>query len=247
MNSKLGSTSIVVFLLVFAFGVPMPASGRTTGGRWAISLKKVEALLISGEYKAARRIAVNTAKQMVDSMGPGQNAAYALGLTLAFRSVAEFGLDNRKDALWYWHVAINLHPDLENIDLSLYGKAGVFLADNKLLRSTECPLCLCQDDAGYSMHDPGPAAREVLPPKVRRKTRPTYPFAAKFFKISGPVAVQVIVQKDGSVSHPWVIESLSAPTMAYEVLETVKKWKFEPAQLNGEPVDVYYQLAVNFR
>jgi len=27
----------------------------------------------------------------------------------------------------------------------------------------------------------------------------------------------------------------------------MSKWKFEPATLNGEPVDVYYNLTVNFR
>jgi protein TonB len=28
--------------------------------------------------------------------------------------------------------------------------------------------------------------------------------------------------------------------------EAVKKWKFKPATLNGKPVDVYYNLTVNF-
>ncbi len=30
-------------------------------------------------------------------------------------------------------------------------------------------------------------------------------------------------------------------------VETVKKWKFKPATLNGEPVAVYYSLTVSFR
>ena len=28
--------------------------------------------------------------------------------------------------------------------------------------------------------------------------------------------------------------------------EAVKKWRFKPATLNGKPVDVYYNLTVNF-
>jgi periplasmic protein TonB len=30
-------------------------------------------------------------------------------------------------------------------------------------------------------------------------------------------------------------------------LDAVRQWKFEPATRAGEPVDVYYNLTVNFR
>jgi protein TonB len=30
-------------------------------------------------------------------------------------------------------------------------------------------------------------------------------------------------------------------------VEAVRTWRFRPATLNGRPVDVYYNLTVNFR
>jgi len=35
--------------------------------------------------------------------------------------------------------------------------------------------------------------------------------------------------------------------LSEEAVKAIKKWKFKPATLNGKPVDVYYNLTVNFR
>jgi TonB family protein len=32
-----------------------------------------------------------------------------------------------------------------------------------------------------------------------------------------------------------------------QALDAVRKWKFKPGTLNGQPVPVYYNLTVNFR
>jgi outer membrane biosynthesis protein TonB len=34
--------------------------------------------------------------------------------------------------------------------------------------------------------------------------------------------------------------------LADQAVEAVKQWKFKPATLNGEPVDVLFNLTVNF-
>ena len=37
------------------------------------------------------------------------------------------------------------------------------------------------------------------------------------------------------------------PALSLEAMTTVSQWEFEPATLNGEPVDIYFSLTVNFR
>jgi outer membrane biosynthesis protein TonB len=35
--------------------------------------------------------------------------------------------------------------------------------------------------------------------------------------------------------------------LSEKAVEAVRKWRFEPATLNGEPVAVYYNFTLNFR
>ncbi len=35
--------------------------------------------------------------------------------------------------------------------------------------------------------------------------------------------------------------------LSEEAVKAIKSWKFKAATLNGKPVDVYYNLTVNFR
>jgi hypothetical protein len=37
------------------------------------------------------------------------------------------------------------------------------------------------------------------------------------------------------------------PTMAYIALDALREWEFEPARLDGEPIESFYTLTVNFR
>jgi protein TonB len=57
--------------------------------------------------------------------------------------------------------------------------------------------------------------------------------------------VQAIVTKEGDVQDVKVLKGLPMGLDA-AAAEAVKKWKFKPATLNGKPVDVYYNLTVNF-
>jgi len=36
------------------------------------------------------------------------------------------------------------------------------------------------------------------------------------------------------------------PRLAFAVLDSLRRWKFRPAQLDGEPTEVRYQLEVDF-
>ncbi len=80
--------------------------------------------------------------------------------------------------------------------------------------------------------------REYDPP-------PQYTEIARKARIQGVVIVQAIVTKEGHVQDVKVLKGLPMG-LDNAAAEAVKKWKFKPATLNGKPVDVYYNLTVNF-
>jgi protein TonB len=73
---------------------------------------------------------------------------------------------------------------------------------------------------------------------------PVYPPLAKQARIQGVVRLNAIINKEG------LIEQLSAvsghPLLIPSALEAVKKWRYKPTLLNGEPVEVVTQIDVNF-
>jgi TonB family protein len=243
-SSRTAVITITTFIAL-TVGSASVSHGRTLAKTWAVSLKKAETLVISKKYGQARRITSRVVDEMVDVMGPGEKAAHALGMALSLRGLAEAGIGNIEDALWYWHVSLNIHPGLKNLDLSLFGEPGELLAANTLPEETHCSPCLHQ---GH--HDlvsaPGPAAGEVIPPVVHKNANLRYPFAAIHFQVHGAVVVQVVVGRNGTISHPRVLGGHTAPTLVYTTLETIRGWSFEPARLDGVPVNVYYNLIVNY-
>jgi protein TonB len=85
----------------------------------------------------------------------------------------------------------------------------------------------------------------VEPPVAIHDPRPVYPEMARQIRKGGLVIVQVVVEKDGSVTgvevlkpEPWGLTEAA--------VAAVERWRFEPAQLDGEPVAVYFQLTVRF-
>lgn len=75
---------------------------------------------------------------------------------------------------------------------------------------------------------------------------PEYTAEAKEARIQGVVIAQVIITKDGDVTDVKILKDLPMG-LGQQAQEALSKWKFEPATLNGEPVDVYYNLTLNFR
>jgi len=86
--------------------------------------------------------------------------------------------------------------------------------------------------------------KKELPNYVSRKAK--YPPEARKDKAQGIVFVQFIVEKNGSVSNPQVIQSVH-PKLDEEALRVVGTLKgFTPGKQNGEAVRCYYQIPVPF-
>ena len=86
---------------------------------------------------------------------------------------------------------------------------------------------------------------EVSAPVKLRAPQPQYTTIARQARIQGVVVVQVIVDKQGTVTKGVVLKGLPLG-LSESALAAIRQWKFKPALLNGEPVDVYYNWTVNF-
>lgn len=61
-----------------------------------------------------------------------------------------------------------------------------------------------------------------------------------------PVAVELLINPDGSVGEV-SLQSRPSPDVAKNVLEAVRKWRFQPAMLLGVPIGSKIQAKVEFR
>ncbi len=87
---------------------------------------------------------------------------------------------------------------------------------------------------------------EVLPPRAILKTDPQYTQEARDKGIQGVVVLQVVIDTTGGIKDVKVLKGLPAG-LEESAVEAIRAWRFEPATLKGNPVEVYYNLTINFR
>ena len=83
-------------------------------------------------------------------------------------------------------------------------------------------------------------------PRVVREVRADYTENARRRGISGDVILEIVVQRDGSVGEVTIKRGLEAG-LDSRAVEAVHQWRFQPARLQGAPVDVIVEVAVEFR
>jgi len=76
------------------------------------------------------------------------------------------------------------------------------------------------------------------------KTQPIYPPIAQATHTTGSVVLRAIISKTGTIENLTVE---SGPVMLRQAaLDGVKRWRYRPFLLNGEPTDVDTTITVNF-
>jgi periplasmic protein TonB len=85
----------------------------------------------------------------------------------------------------------------------------------------------------------------VKAPVAIDRVKPDYTDSARKAKITGTVIVEAIIDTNGNVRDVRVIKGLPMG-LGEQAEEAVKKWKFKPGTLNGEPVSVIFNLTVTF-
>jgi TonB family protein len=90
----------------------------------------------------------------------------------------------------------------------------------------------------------GTAGRMATPPTRLMSMAPVYPQEALRAGVSGVVQLQILVDRFGAVGRAVVLKS--APMLDMAALQSVLRWKFSAAQVNGQPVSTSLNTIVTF-
>lgn len=81
--------------------------------------------------------------------------------------------------------------------------------------------------------------------RVLHQERPVYPTLARMARIQGLVEVMITVDEAGRPSH---VAALSGPPQLHaEAIRCAQAWRFEPARMEGQPVQARFRLTLQFR
>jgi hypothetical protein len=185
---------------------------------WRDELRMVENDLRAEHYGHARKWSIKAINSMTDHLGTGDAAMYTLALTVAYRAMAEAGLQKTEEAHWYWHVATDLYPQLAAKDWSGFGEVGEWWAAQKTVDKTAADL-------------PDAVLIKRLEPKC--------PLSAIQGGYYQSVKVSAVIGDDGNPRCPRIVSQTKAPTLAYAALESLKQWQFQPGTAK-------YEVTMNF-
>lgn len=92
---------------------------------------------------------------------------------------------------------------------------------------------------------PVPVGGDVKSAKLIKSVAPVYPAMAKTQHVSGNVQIDALIDADGNVS---AMNVLSGPALLRQAaLQSLKQWKYEPAQLDGKPTPMHLTVTLQFR
>ncbi len=98
-----------------------------------------------------------------------------------------------------------------------------------------------RDSTSGPVQVPSKVADEYLVLRVE----PEYPESARAQHIQGPVVLQALVGKDGTVAK---LSTISGdPQLAAAATDAVTQWRFKPFLRNGSPEEFQTQITVSFR
>ena len=87
---------------------------------------------------------------------------------------------------------------------------------------------------------------DVKAPVVITRVEPMYPEEARRNHVAGIVIVEAVIDRNGDVGDVRVLKPLPFG-LDQAAVDAVKQWKFRPGTLAGEPVDVLFNLTINFK
>ena len=85
---------------------------------------------------------------------------------------------------------------------------------------------------------------QVQAAKIIAQPQPRILALARQARIQGNVVLHAIIDKDGRVGELQVVSG--HPLLVQAALEAVKNWRYQPTQLNGDPVEVDTTITVTF-
>jgi TonB family protein len=119
-----------------------------------------------------------------------------------------------------------------------------------LVHARKQPACL--DEASLATSTESSVHRvggEVSAPTVKRRVEPHFPESARRAMGGGTsviVIISSIISREGCVRAVNLLLQSPYPELNGAALQAIAQWTFEPGRLRGVPVDVHFNLTVNF-
>ena len=207
---------------------------------WWPEVRKVDEVLRAGRYKKGEKKARKLSEQVKSKSWHGSELDKVLGEVVFLRAVAEANLGMKREAIWHWHMAINLQPKFRKKDFSPYGDAGKLLLEFPLrARGKGAPEW--------------PIPRPSFESKVERPRAPDFETitilnnTGAFLERPGRTEVEVLVDAEGHFHHPVVLSSHQNPVIRYAVLDWMLDLPpFIPGKVDGKPENSFLELSVQF-
>jgi TonB family protein len=190
------------------------------------------------DYEKALKIDQRVIGDMVERLGPGDAESKWFAVAVAHKALALAGLGRDDDAVWYWHVALNIYPAIAESDMSMFGAPAEFLKQH--------PFAPPPSFKFTPTVPPPPLPSNIQAPKVVKRVEPRYPAGARAFHVTGIAIFACVIDKNGSVRDVEIKKALPAPTLSYMAMEALRQWKFEPGTMDGKPVEVLFNLTISY-
>jgi len=95
-----------------------------------------------------------------------------------------------------------------------------------------------------------PAAPAIQPPSAEAQglnnKAPLYPQLSRKKKEQGTVLLLILVKADGTVAEIKLKTSSGYSRLDQAARQAVKRWQFQPALKEGQPIDFWYELPLKF-
>jgi len=198
--------------------------------KWPPLLADSATNLKAGKYEKALAVLKRLTVEMLDVLADQKDAGNTFGVVLTQRAIAEAGLGRQEEALWLWHTALSVQPNLVDSDLSPFGAPAAFLKQNLIVRPPKA------ETSGVG----------AVHPVVTKSRNPKYPDGAYAAGLVGTIEIEVEVDTRGMARAPRVIKAPRGPTFVFAAFEAIKDWRFTPGSVGGEPVPVVLVIEFSF-
>lgn len=132
-------------------------------------------------------------------------------------------------------------PPADNTIAMGDGGAGIPGGGDSLFHSGSGPRVVQQ---AIAPKGPTPVSSGVMYGHLLYKATPVYPAIARAARVEGTVVLQAIISKSGTIENLRVI---SGPAMLQAAaIDAVKQWRYQPYELDGQPVEVETTVNVVF-
>ncbi len=92
---------------------------------------------------------------------------------------------------------------------------------------------------------PLPMGGDVKSAKLLSSIPPVYPTLARTQHVSGDVKIDALIDENGRVT---AMKILSGPALLHQsAMDSLRRWKYQPATLDGKPVSMHLAVTLQFR